>query len=222
MPCVIIHTDGACWPNPGGPGGWSAVISIDGVRSEISGSDRGPTTNNRMEIQAAIEALRCLPPRCCVEIVTDSQYLRNAGATWIALWKKRGWFTKKRTPVKNVDLWQALDQAASGHFVKWKWVRSHQLNGGENDRCDALAENALRKVRAEMEALDPMVELERALDVELAKDDLPPSQAHLRPARSHPCSSEPAEAASPNPACSWPEPAYPSPAQSTANARKLA
>lgn len=152
MANVLIHTDGSCWPNPGGPGGWAAVIDIDGKQTEISGNHPGPTTNNRMEIQAAIEALRAIPPWSTVQVNTDSQYLRNAAVTWIRLWKKRGWMTKENTPVKNVDLWIELDSIASRHKIKWKWVKSHRNTGNSNDRCDALANN--RRIGSALEKED--------------------------------------------------------------------
>lgn len=115
------------------------MIELEGKRTELSGRHPGPTTNNRMEIQGAIEGLKFLPPHCRILIITDSQYLRNAGATWIKLWKKRSWMTREQTPVKNDDLWRQLDELMALHQVKWKWMRSHQNQGNENDRCDALA-----------------------------------------------------------------------------------
>lgn len=139
---VTVHTDGSCWPNPGGPGGWACVIESDGRRIELSGKEPNPTTNNRMEMTAAIEALKFLPRGSVVIIVTDSQYLRNGGSSWIKLWNRRNWRTRDGSPVKNYDLWQEIARLAAFHRVKWKWVRSHQNKGTENDRCDTLANNA--------------------------------------------------------------------------------
>lgn len=139
MSFAIVHTDGSCWPNPGGPGGWAAEIKTEGKVTVIKGNDPGPTTNNRMEVQAAIEALRVIAPGSTVEIWTDSQYLRNAGSTWIKAWKRHGWVTQGGTPVKNADLWLALDRLMATRQVTWRWVRSHQDNGNANDNCDAAA-----------------------------------------------------------------------------------
>lgn len=141
MQDATIHTDGSCFPNPGGRGGWAAVIEIGCSKREISGSDPGPTTSNRMEIRAAIEALNALEYPCRVTIITDSQYLQKSGTAWIKLWKKRGWMTHERTPVKNQDLWIQLDAAMVRHRVKWVWEKGHVENHEANMRCDALANN---------------------------------------------------------------------------------
>jgi ribonuclease HI len=129
---VTIHTDGACIGNPG-HGGWAAILEFAGREKEIAGGELA-TTNNRMELQAAIEALRTLKEPCEVELHTDSQYVREGISTWIHTWKAKGW--KKK--VKNKDLWQALDTEATRHKVTWHWVRGHAGNPG-NERCDLLA-----------------------------------------------------------------------------------
>ena len=144
MKQVIIHTDGACTGNPG-PGGWSAVLEYGGVKKEISGAEIA-TTNNRMELLAAVEALARLKEPCAVEFVTDSQYLRKGITEWIARWKTRGWQTLKREPVKNVDLWRRLDIEAARHRIEWKWVKGHAGHAG-NERCDTLAVAALEALR---------------------------------------------------------------------------
>lgn len=130
---VIIHTDGACEGNPG-PGGWAAILEYGDAKKEISGGMIA-TTNNRMELTAALEALNCLKMPCEVDLFTDSEYLRNGITKWIHAWKAKGW--KKKT-IKNMDLWQALDTAASRHKVRWHWVRGH-AGHTQNERCDVLA-----------------------------------------------------------------------------------
>ena len=142
---VIIHTDGACSGNPG-PGGWGAILDWNGHRKEIKGGDPD-TTNNRMELTAAIAALEALKRPCAVELHTDSQYLRQGITNWIKGWKRNGWRTADRKPVKNVDLWQRLDAALAHHEVRWHWVRGH--SGHDlNERADALAREAIRELRA--------------------------------------------------------------------------
>jgi ribonuclease HI len=140
MKRVTIYTDGACHGNPG-PGGWAAVLIADTHRREISGYEP-QTTNNRMELRAAIEALRALREGCDVDLHTDSQYLRNGMEQWLAKWKRNQWRTADRKPVKNVDLWQRLDAAAGEHVVRWHWVRGHDGHV-ENERCDLLANEAI-------------------------------------------------------------------------------
>ena len=142
---VTIYTDGACAGNPG-PGGWAALVVGDGEERELSGYEPA-TTNNRMELRAAVEALAALPEPSAVDLHTDSQYLRNGMAEWLARWKRNGWRTADRKPVKNVDLWQALDALAHRHVVHWHWVRGH-AGHPENERCDALANEAIRRARA--------------------------------------------------------------------------
>jgi ribonuclease HI len=137
---VVIHSDGACSGNPG-PGGWGAVLEFDGREKEIYGGVP-ETTNNRMELTAAIEALSALKRPCTVEFHTDSQYLRQGIMQWIKGWKRNGWKTADRKPVKNVDLWQALDTLIGIHKVEWRWVRGHA--GHElNERADALARKGM-------------------------------------------------------------------------------
>ena len=137
LPLVEIFTDGACKGNPG-PGGWGAILrSTDGRERELSGGE-SPTTNNRMELTAAIEALGALKRPCRVELHTDSVYLRDGITKWIHGWRRNGWRTSDRKPVKNADLWQALLDAAGPHQVEWHWVKAH--NGhAENERADQLA-----------------------------------------------------------------------------------
>ncbi len=136
-----IFADGACSGNPG-PGGWGALLRYKGVEKELSGFDP-MTTNNRMEMTAVIEALGALKEPCSVVICTDSQYLRDGITSWIHKWKRNGWLTSGREPVKNKDLWEALDEAVQRHRVEWKWVKGH-AGHPENERCDALARQAVR------------------------------------------------------------------------------
>jgi ribonuclease HI len=133
---VIVHTDGACQRNPG-PGGWAAILRYGGHVRELKGS-ASSTTNNRMELQAAIAALAALKYRCAVEIVTDSKYLRDGVTRWVARWKANGWKTMDRAPVKNRDLWEQLDEQCARHQVTWCWIRGH-AGHPDNERCDALA-----------------------------------------------------------------------------------
>jgi ribonuclease HI len=144
MKQITIHSDGACEGNPG-PGGWAAILSYDKHRREISGGEPA-TTNNRMELQAAIEALRALKEPCEVEFHTDSKYLQNGISTWVAGWKKRNWRTSGKKAVKNDDLWRQLDEVASKHDVTWKWVKGH-AGHQENERCDELAVAQIAKVK---------------------------------------------------------------------------
>jgi ribonuclease HI len=137
---VKIHTDGACRGNPG-PGGWGAILSYDGHEKLLSGAE-ADTTNNRMELLAAIQGLEALKRRCRVRLVTDSQYVRNGITQWMANWKRNDWRTASRKPVKNADLWERLDAAASRHDVDWVWVRGH-AGHPENERADALARSAI-------------------------------------------------------------------------------
>lgn len=139
---VEIYTDGACSGNPG-PGGWGAVLTArNGAVRELSGAERD-TTNNRMELTAAIRALEALKRPCRVVLYTDSNYLRHGITEWLASWKARGWKTAARKPVKNRDLWQALDEAISRHQVSWHWVPGHAGVPG-NERADQLAREAIR------------------------------------------------------------------------------
>ncbi|MEM6284614.1 MAG: ribonuclease HI [Chloroflexota bacterium] len=136
---VIIYTDGGCAPNPG-PGGWAAILMYGGHTREISGG-RKNTTNNQMELTAAIEALEALKRPSEVELYTDSTYVRNGITSWIHNWKRNGWQNAKKKPVKNKDLWQRLDTATQRHTITWKWVKGH--SGNEfNERVDTLVGEA--------------------------------------------------------------------------------
>lgn len=146
---VVIHTDGGCSGNPG-PGGWAALLSYKKQTREISGGVLA-TTNNRMELQAAIEGLSALKEPCEVEIFTDSEYLRKGITSWLALWKTNGWRTRTKKSVKNEDLWRALDGLNKRHQVEWKWLKGHAGHAG-NERCDQLAQGEIAKVRKEVPA----------------------------------------------------------------------
>ena len=141
---VDIYTDGACSGNPG-PGGWGAVLRYRDTEKELSGGDAA-TTNNRMEMMAAIMALEALKRPSKVELYTDSNYLRDGIMKWIHGWKRNGWKTADKKPVKNVDLWQRLEGAIERHDVTWHWVRGH-AGHPENERADALARAAIATVR---------------------------------------------------------------------------
>ena len=140
VPEVEIFTDGACRGNPG-PGGWAAILRYGEVEKELSGGERA-TTNNRMEMTAAISGLEALKRPCRVRLYTDSQYVRDGIMQWLPGWKAREWRTADKKPVKNVDLWQRLDAAAAPHRVEWIWVRGH-AGHPENERADALARAAV-------------------------------------------------------------------------------
>jgi len=133
---VVIYTDGACKGNPG-PGGWGAWLRSGAHEKEIFGGE-ALTTNNRMELTAVIEGLGALKHPCAVIVYTDSQYVRQGITTWIHNWKRRGWVTTGKEPVKNVDLWQSLDAACQRHEVEWRWVKGHAGDPG-NEKADALA-----------------------------------------------------------------------------------
>ena len=135
-PGVVIYTDGACSHNPG-PGGWGAILISGTHRKELSGGEAF-TTNNRMELTAAIAALEALKRPSRVELHTDSEYVRNGISQWLAGWKRKGWRTAGNEPVKNVDLWQRLDSAQARHRVRWHWIKGH-AGHVENERADALA-----------------------------------------------------------------------------------
>jgi ribonuclease HI len=137
---VEAWTDGACRGNPG-PGGWGALLRSGDHERELKGGEP-LTTNNRMELTAAIKALQSLKRPCTVDLYTDSQYVRGGITTWMAGWKKNGWRTSGRQPVKNQDLWEALDLAAAPHEIRWHWVKGHSGHP-ENDRVDALANQAI-------------------------------------------------------------------------------
>ena len=140
MAVVEIFTDGACSGNPG-PGGWGAILRYGDTEKELSGGE-AETTNNRMELTAAIEALNALKRPCEIVLTTDSTYVKDGITSWIDGWKKRGWKNSQKKPVKNEDLWKALDEARSRHAVEWKWVKGH-AGHAENERCDELARNAM-------------------------------------------------------------------------------
>lgn len=144
MKQVEIYTDGACRGNPG-PGGWGALLRYNGHEREIYGGEP-ETTNNRMELQAAVQALNALRESCRVRLVTDSQYVRKGISEWLENWKRNGWRTASRQPVKNVDLWQALDAAAARHEIEWRWVRGHSGHP-ENERADQLANRGIDEMQ---------------------------------------------------------------------------
>jgi len=141
---VVIHSDGGCQGNPG-PGGWAAVLTWGKLTREVSGGSPA-TTNNRMELMGAIEALKALNRPCEVEFHTDSQYVKNGVTAWMHGWKRNGWKTKAKEPVKNADLWRMLDEAVSRHKVSWHWVKGHAGHAG-NERCDELATKAIEEIR---------------------------------------------------------------------------
>lgn len=143
MTSVEIHTDGACRGNPG-PGGWGAVLRGVGREKEIWGGDSA-TTNNRMELTAAIRALESLRKPCRVQAYTDSQYLRRGITVWLHDWKRRGWKTSDRKPVKNADLWRRLDEVVARHQVQWHWIKGH-AGHPDNERADRLANRGLDEI----------------------------------------------------------------------------
>jgi ribonuclease HI len=144
MKKVTLYTDGSCEGNPG-PGGWAVILAWPDHHQEISGGNPA-TTNNRMELQAAIEGLRALGEPCEVEFFTDSQYVRNGITDWLKKWKALGWKTTTKQPVKNQDLWKDLDAESARHHITWKWLKGHA--GHEmNERCDVLARTEVTKIR---------------------------------------------------------------------------
>ncbi|CAG9163956.1 ribonuclease HI [Cupriavidus pampae] len=140
---VTIYSDGACKGNPG-PGGWGAVLVAGDSEKELFGGET-PTTNNRMELTAVIEALRALKRPCVVKVYTDSQYVQKGISEWIRGWKARGWLTADKKPVKNADLWQQLDELVQPHQISWHWVRGHNGHPG-NERADALANRGVASI----------------------------------------------------------------------------
>jgi ribonuclease HI len=140
IPHVQIYTDGACSGNPG-PGGWGAVLSYEGMEMDFSGGEPH-TTNNRMEMMAAIQLLETLPIVCKVDLFTDSQYLKDGITRWIINWKQNGWKTSDKKPVKNQDLWVRLDEAIHRHHITWHWIKGH-AGHPQNEHADALARNAI-------------------------------------------------------------------------------
>ena len=141
---VAIWTDGACSGNPG-PGGWGALLRYGAQERELKGGEK-LTTNNRMELTAAIEALESLKRPCAVSVHTDSQYLRGGVTGWLSRWKRNGWRTADKKPVKNVELWQRLDAALKSHEVRWHWVKGH-AGHPENERADQLARDGIAMAR---------------------------------------------------------------------------
>ena len=142
MKQVKVITDGSCLGNPG-PGGWAAILRYNGQHKELWGC-APQTTNNRMELTAAIEGLRALREPCEVEVVTDSEYVKNGITSWINGWKRKGWMTAAKKPVVNQDLWKALDEQASRHAMRWEWTKGHASHV-DNNRCDELAQRAARE-----------------------------------------------------------------------------
>ena len=137
---VVVHTDGACSGNPG-PGGWGAILAFNGREKELCGG-APETTNNRMELTAAIEALKALKGPCIVELHTDSKYVQDGITKWIHGWKRNGWKTADRKPVKNADLWQALEAETATHKIDWRWVKGH-AGHDVNERADELARKGM-------------------------------------------------------------------------------
>jgi len=144
LPHVTIFTDGACSGNPG-PGGWGAILRFGDVEKELKGGEN-PSTNNRMELMAAISALEALKKPALVDLTTDSQYVRQGITQWIHNWKRNGWRTADKKPVKNADLWQRLDAALKAHTVRWHWIKGH-AGHAENERADQLARDGLAENR---------------------------------------------------------------------------
>lgn len=141
---VVVHTDGGCQGNPG-PGAWACVLVYGSQKLELAGGELA-TTNNRMELSAAIQALRALNQRCDIEIHTDSEYLRQGITEWIHGWKRKGWLTSTKQPVKNRDLWQELDALASAQQINWRWLKGHAGHRW-NERCDELAGRKMADIR---------------------------------------------------------------------------
>ena len=138
---VTIHTDGACSGNPG-PGGWGAILTFGDHEKELNGGEPH-TTNNRMELMAAISALEALKRPCSIDLHTDSQYVKNGITEWIHKWKRNGWMTASKKAVVNQDLWHELDEAVSWHKIQWQWTKGHASHA-DNNRCDELAQAAAR------------------------------------------------------------------------------
>jgi ribonuclease HI len=139
---VLLITDGSCLGNPG-PGGWACVLRYGAHKKELYGCEPH-TTNNRMELTAAVRGLRALRERCEVTLTTDSEYVKNGITSWIAGWKRNGWMTRAKKPVVNRDLWEELDSEASRHEVRWQWTKGHASHA-DNNRCDELAQRAARE-----------------------------------------------------------------------------
>ena len=144
MKQVKIITDGSCLGNPG-RGGWACILRYNEHKSEIYGYSPH-TTNNRMELTAAIEGLRALKEPCAVEVITDSEYVKNGITAWLPNWKRRNWMTSQKKPVVNQDLWEELDELAAKHQTRWSWTKGHASHA-DNNRCDELAQTAAREQR---------------------------------------------------------------------------
>ncbi len=142
MKHLQLITDGACIGNPG-PGGWACILRYGETKRELFGSEPA-TTNNRMELTAAIEGLRAVRERCEIEVVTDSEYVKNGITKWIHGWQRNGWRTSSKKPVVNQDLWNELDELAASHHVRWTWTKGH-ADHDDNNRCDELATRAARE-----------------------------------------------------------------------------
>jgi ribonuclease HI len=155
MKTVEIFTDGACSGNPG-PGGWGAILRFNGNIRELKGGE-AETTNNRMELMAAIQALSALKERCRVELYTDSNYVRDGISGWINGWKKNGWKTAAKKPVKNAELWRELDEARTRHDVHWHWVKGH-AGHPENERADELAREGMAEFKPKKRKAKPKTE----------------------------------------------------------------
>lgn len=142
---VVIYTDGACSGNPG-PGGYGALLRFKGVEKEVMGGE-SETTNNRMEMMAALEALKALKRPCKIDLYTDSTYLKDGITKWIHGWKQKGWKTAAKKPVKNADIWQALDQETQRHDIAWHWVKGHS-GDPDNERVDEIARSEVERMKA--------------------------------------------------------------------------
>ena len=171
---VVIHTDGACTGNPG-PGGWGAILEYGDRKKELSGGEIA-TTNNRMELQAAIQALAALKVSCKVELHTDSEYLRNGITKWILGWKRRGWISSQKKPVKNVDLWKQLDAQARRHQIEWKWLKGH-AGHPLNERCDELGREQVEKILREIPSHELAARLKEFKTQQGTTEDLGKSEA---------------------------------------------
>jgi ribonuclease HI len=144
MKKIVIHTDGGCHGNPG-PGGWATTLEYSGHKRELSGGVPA-TTNNRMELQAAIEGLAALKEPCQIDFYTDSEYVKNGITQWLAHWKRSGWKTKLKKPVRNEDLWRILDLLVGKHRIEWYWLKGHAGHAG-NERCDKLANEEISRIK---------------------------------------------------------------------------
>ena len=177
MKTVEIFTDGACSGNPG-PGGWGAILRYGDKVKELSGGEAA-TTNNRMELTAAIEALDALREPCTVDLYTDSNYVRDGIKGWIEGWKRNGWRTADKKPVKNVELWQSLDEARRRHKVTWHWVKGH-AGHPENERADELARLAMAPFKPKRPAKEPA----SSSDTPGSQVAAPKPKRHRKPAKS--------------------------------------